>query len=111
MLSQSCACAQLRGRYRVVKHISGRVQSTTPVQCVQSSDCIRPCMCEGTYVHVCVHEYCNYTCITYHPEDHLVYHVRVCVHVCVCMCMCVCVCVCVCVVAWSSNLGPVVCVK
>ena len=42
MLSQLCACAQLRGRYRVVTHISDRVQSTTPVQCVQSSDCIRP---------------------------------------------------------------------
>ena len=49
-------------------------------------------MCEGTYVHVCVHEYyCNYACITYHPEDHLVYHVS-----CVCVCTCVCACVCVC---------------
>ena len=49
-------------------------------------------MCEGTYVHVCVHEYCNYTCITYHPEDHLVYHVRVCVCARVCVRVCVCVC-------------------
>ena len=50
-------------------------------------------------MYVCMSIVTTHVSITYHPEDHLMY--QVCVHVCVCVCG----------VAWSSNLGPVVCVK